>query len=68
PSHRTANVSRCRSTGSTCTCTPASVCTWIGSSRRKSADVSPAFVRAVLLELELAGKLERHGGGLVSMI
>jgi DNA processing protein len=25
-------------------------------------------VRAVLLELELAGRLERHGGGLVSMI
>jgi len=24
--------------------------------------------RAVLLELELAGRLERHGGGLVSMI
>jgi hypothetical protein len=25
-------------------------------------------VRTVLLELELAGRLERHGGGLVSMI
>jgi DNA processing protein len=27
---------------------------------------SPAVVRTVLLELELAGRLERHGGGLVS--
>jgi DNA processing protein len=27
---------------------------------------SPAIVRTVLLELELAGRLERHGGGLVS--
>ncbi|QOZ26387.1 DNA-processing protein DprA [Bradyrhizobium sp. CCBAU 51753] len=34
----------------------------------RMADASPAVVRAVLLELELAGKLERHGGGLVSMI
>jgi DNA processing protein len=34
----------------------------------RMADVSPALARAVLLELELAGKLERHGGGLVSMI
>jgi DNA processing protein len=25
-------------------------------------------VRTVLLELELAGRLERHGGGLVSLI
>jgi len=25
-------------------------------------------VRTVLLELELAGRLERHGGGLLSMI
>lgn len=32
------------------------------------ADTSPAVVRTVLLELELAGKLERHGGGLVSLI
>ena len=32
------------------------------------ADTSPAVVRAVLLELELAGKLERHGGGLVSLV
>jgi DNA processing protein len=28
---------------------------------------SPAVVRMVLLELELAGRLERHGGGLVSL-
>lgn len=34
----------------------------------RMADVTPAVARAVLLELELAGKLERHGGGLVSMI
>jgi DNA processing protein len=32
------------------------------------ADTSPAIVRTVLLELELAGKLERHGGGLVSLV
>jgi DNA processing protein len=29
---------------------------------------SPAIVRVVLLELELAGRLERHGGALVSLI
>jgi DNA processing protein len=29
---------------------------------------SPAIVRAVLLELEIAGRLERRGGGLVSLI
>ncbi|HEY4857685.1 MAG TPA: DNA-protecting protein DprA, partial [Xanthobacteraceae bacterium] len=29
---------------------------------------SPAIVRMVLLELELAGRLERHGGGLVSLL
>jgi DNA processing protein len=28
---------------------------------------SPAVVRTVLLELELAGRLERHGGGLISL-
>jgi DNA processing protein len=28
---------------------------------------SPATVRTVLLELELAGRLERHGGGMVSL-
>ncbi len=29
---------------------------------------SPAVVRMVLLELEIAGRLERHGGGLVSLM
>ena len=29
---------------------------------------SPALVRVVLLELELAGRLERHGGALVSLV
>jgi predicted Rossmann fold nucleotide-binding protein DprA/Smf involved in DNA uptake len=29
---------------------------------------SPAIVRTVLLELEIAGQLERHGGGLVSLL
>jgi DNA processing protein len=29
---------------------------------------SPAVVRVVLLELELAGRLERHGGALVSLL
>ena len=28
----------------------------------------PAVVRVVLLELELAGRLQRHGGGLVSLV
>jgi DNA processing protein len=28
---------------------------------------SPSVVRMVLLELEIAGRLERHGGGLVSL-
>jgi DNA processing protein len=32
------------------------------------SDASPAIVRSVLLELELAGRLERHGGGLVSLV
>jgi DNA processing protein len=32
------------------------------------AHSTPATVRMVLLELELAGRLERHGGGLVSLI
>jgi len=31
------------------------------------ASSSPAAVRMVLLELELAGRLGRHGGGLVSL-
>lgn len=30
--------------------------------------IAPAIVRTVLLELELAGRLERHGGGMVSLI
>ena len=34
----------------------------------RMAPASPAVVRTVLLELELAGRLERHGGGLVSLI
>jgi DNA processing protein len=34
----------------------------------RMADASPTIVRTVLLELELAGRLERHGGGLVSLI
>jgi DNA processing protein len=34
----------------------------------RMAGISPAIVRSVLLELELAGRLERHGGGLVSLI
>ncbi len=29
---------------------------------------SPAVVRMVLLELEIAGRLERHGGSLVSLL
>jgi DNA processing protein len=28
---------------------------------------TPATVRTVLLELELAGRIERHGGGLVAL-
>jgi len=31
------------------------------------SETTPSVVRTVLLELELAGKLERHGGGLVSL-
>jgi DNA processing protein len=34
----------------------------------RMATASPAVVRTVLLELELAGRLERHGGGLVSLV
>jgi len=34
----------------------------------RMAGTSPAIVRTVLLELELAGRLERLGGGLVSLI
>jgi DNA processing protein len=32
------------------------------------SQASPAIVRTVLLELEIAGRLERHGGGLVSLL
>ena len=34
----------------------------------RMSGASPTIVRTVLLELELAGKLERHGGGLVSLV
>jgi DNA processing protein len=34
----------------------------------RMAGTSPAIVRTVLLELELAGRLERHGCGLVSLL
>jgi DNA processing protein len=34
----------------------------------RMANSSPAIVRTVLLELELAGRLERQGGGMVSLI
>ncbi|GAA3852063.1 DNA-processing protein DprA [[Pseudomonas] carboxydohydrogena] len=33
----------------------------------RMAGTSPAIVRTVLLELEMAGRLERHGGGMVSL-
>jgi DNA processing protein len=32
------------------------------------ANTSPRVVRMVLLELEIAGRIERHGGGLVSLL
>jgi DNA processing protein len=32
------------------------------------SQTSPRIVRVVLLELDLAGRIERHGGGLVSLI
>ncbi len=34
----------------------------------RMAEVTPAVVRTVLFELELAGRLERHGGGMVSLV
>jgi DNA processing protein len=34
----------------------------------RMAQSSPTIVRMVLLELEIAGRIERHGGGLVSLI
>ena len=32
------------------------------------SNTSPRIVRMVLLELEIAGRIERHGGGLVALI
>jgi DNA processing protein len=32
------------------------------------SQTTPAIVRTVLLELEIAGRLERHGGGLISLL
>jgi DNA processing protein len=32
------------------------------------SQTSPAIVRTVLLELEIAGRLERHGASLVSLL
>jgi DNA processing protein len=43
----------------------------VGSAARATirlAGRSPAVVRIVLLELEVAGRLQRHGGGLVSLV
>ena len=34
----------------------------------RMSGATPACVRMVLLELELAGRIERHGGGLISLI
>jgi DNA processing protein len=34
----------------------------------RMAQSSPTVVRMVLLELEIAGRIERHGSGLVSLI
>ena len=34
----------------------------------RAADLSIREVRAVVLELEIAGRIERHGGGLVSLL
>jgi DNA processing protein len=34
----------------------------------RMSGLSATIVRTVLLELELAGRLERHGGGLVSLV
>jgi DNA processing protein len=34
----------------------------------RMSGASPAAVRVMLLELELAGRLERHGGGMVSLV
>ncbi|MEI9805243.1 MAG: hypothetical protein WDN48_13375 [Pseudolabrys sp.] len=43
--------------------TPAAIDDLVRMSR-----TSPAIVRTVLLELEIAGRLERHGGALVSLV
>ncbi len=32
------------------------------------SQTSPAIVRTVLLELEIAGRIERHGGSLISLL
>jgi hypothetical protein len=40
----------------------------IRNCRDLAAAAAIAAVRMVLLELEIAGRLERHGGGLVSLI
>jgi DNA processing protein len=32
------------------------------------SQTSPAIVRTVLLEFEIVGRLERHGGDLVSLL
>ena len=34
----------------------------------RAADLSIRDVRGAVLELEIAGRIERHGGGLVSLI
>jgi len=34
----------------------------------RMSKTSPTVVRMVLLELEIAGRLERHGGGMVSLV
>ncbi len=34
----------------------------------RQGETSPAYVHTILLELELAGRLERHPGGMVSLI
>jgi DNA processing protein len=34
----------------------------------RMSGTSPAVARTILLELELAGRLERHGGGMVSLL
>ena len=34
----------------------------------RMSSAPPSIVRTILLELELAGRLERQGGGLVSLV